>query len=194
MEIKITKENKKSNWVEGTCGDYTFLAQVWDEPSERGIEGSAVSRLFVSHKSTPLNRVIDYDREWYTRPSLKNRYLYETIMNIINPDEPTDMKLVIISEIKKVVADYVANTNEIYKAMDCAEYVNTDPYSHGVMINYNEDKGLVCFDGGLYDCLHHNHVENRTHIALWGKISQMVDSYDFHLCPEGMGVTRITKN
>ena len=56
--IQVTKTD--GNWKLGTIDGYKFTAKVYEEPSEFGIRGGNVSKLWIPG-------VVAYDRGWELR-------------------------------------------------------------------------------------------------------------------------------
>ncbi len=65
---------KATGYVRGSIGQYHFFATVFDEPSEYGIDGGRISKLFVyTGFKTPSQRLcVSYDRQWEQEPETKD--------------------------------------------------------------------------------------------------------------------------
>lgn len=56
-------------WIKGTavCNgrEYRFEVKVYDQPSEQGIEGGRISKLWLAPKGGNFrNTILNYDRKW----------------------------------------------------------------------------------------------------------------------------------
>lgn len=65
MTIKITKID--GNWQFGTIGGVMFNAQVYDEPSDYGINNGKVSKLWI-------DGMANYDRGWDKIPQTQKAF------------------------------------------------------------------------------------------------------------------------
>ena len=70
-ELTINQKRRKpledyvpTYWREFKKGDYSGVAKVFDEPSQYGINGGRVSKLWLEHKGQPI---LNYDRGWDTK-------------------------------------------------------------------------------------------------------------------------------
>lgn len=78
IAIKIIKLD--DYWHTGEIGNCGFEAKVYDEPSEYGIEGGRISKLFVRDKQR--NVILSYDRGWDVQPTDElGKNILETIMH-----------------------------------------------------------------------------------------------------------------
>ncbi len=59
---KFTMRDLSYGWVEGEYEGRRYQAKVYDEPSDYGINGGRVSKLWV--RGTTYNTFINYDRGW----------------------------------------------------------------------------------------------------------------------------------
>lgn len=57
--MKLTARN--DGWVKGKLQNITFTALVFDEPSEFGIEGGKISKLFIYQDE---DNIASYERGW----------------------------------------------------------------------------------------------------------------------------------
>lgn len=57
-------EDYPTYWREFKKGDYSGVAKVYDEPSQYGINGGRISKLWLEHKGKPI---LNYDRGWDTK-------------------------------------------------------------------------------------------------------------------------------
>ena len=70
-------------WIEGTIEvqnvcqygsrSYRFNAKVYGLPSNNGIDGGCISKLYVNDVNTNTE-VIGYDRGWYLEPTCPHEY------------------------------------------------------------------------------------------------------------------------
>lgn len=66
-------------WVRGEGGGYKYQAKVYNEPSDYGIDGGRVSKLFIYEPRGAA--VVEYDRGWGMRPkSPEVTKVYKEIM------------------------------------------------------------------------------------------------------------------
>lgn len=79
--MRINYELLDDFWVEGDCGDYTFQAKVFDEPSKYGINKGCVSQLLI--KDYDGEWVVNYDRGWDVRPDREVKSVYKKILNFL---------------------------------------------------------------------------------------------------------------
>lgn len=69
MDIKFTSFSASSAWVQGTAGNYTFYAKLFDEPSCYGINEGRVSKLEIRRASGKVSKcILNYDRGWDVLP------------------------------------------------------------------------------------------------------------------------------
>ena len=58
------KDAKYEGWIDFSDGDYEGEAKVYGLPSDYGINGGRVSKLYIKHQGKPI---LNYDRGWDTR-------------------------------------------------------------------------------------------------------------------------------
>lgn len=54
-------------WYEGLYKDYNYRAKAYDEPSKLGINGSRISKLYVTDHDKCV--VLYFDRRWVDKPT-----------------------------------------------------------------------------------------------------------------------------
>lgn len=64
MTNTIKLKNADGNWMLGTIDGIEFNAKVYSEPSEYGINGGKVSKLWIKG-------ILNYDRGWDIKPKGK---------------------------------------------------------------------------------------------------------------------------
>jgi len=82
--IKITSDTRKINhWVKGSGGDnITFVAKVFDDGSEYGIDNGRVSKLEI-RKDNEI--IISYERGWDNEPTnAEHKKIYQAVMKKLN--------------------------------------------------------------------------------------------------------------
>lgn len=72
MNIEVTQ--KADGWMLGTIeGGYEWQAKVYEKPSEFGINGGRVSKLFIRPVGLGWQpALISYDRGWDKRPETQD--------------------------------------------------------------------------------------------------------------------------
>lgn len=81
MEAKITGR-MANHWLQGTVGSHFFQAQVFNEPSEWGINDGRVSRLAIRPMGeTWAASIVSYERGWDRRPkTAEERSIFEAVL------------------------------------------------------------------------------------------------------------------
>lgn len=82
MNIEVTQ--KADGWMLGTIeGGYEWQAKVYEKPSEFGINGGRVSKLFIRPVGLGWQpALISYDRGWDKRPETQDaKVVFETLLN-----------------------------------------------------------------------------------------------------------------
>lgn len=69
-----------SNWVNGTVGEYTFEAKLFDDPSSFGIGNGRVSKLSIYHTT---DCIVNYDRGWDIKPSKGAQPYYKSVLALL---------------------------------------------------------------------------------------------------------------
>ena len=89
MKTRITEKTQNGNWTSGTvklANGRTFRFQVksFDEPSEFGIDGGRVSKLWVV-TATRLVTAVNYDRGWDVKPQTSDhKAVYAALLKRYN--------------------------------------------------------------------------------------------------------------
>ena len=84
MNIEVTQ--KADGWMLGTIeGGYEWQAKVYEKPSEFGINGGRVSKLFIRPVGLGWQpALISYDRGWDKRPETQDaKVVFETLINYL---------------------------------------------------------------------------------------------------------------
>ncbi len=84
MNIEVTQ--KADGWMLGTIeGGYEWQAKVYEKPSEFGINGGRVSKLFIRPVGLGWQpALISYDRGWDKRPETQDaKVVFETLLNYL---------------------------------------------------------------------------------------------------------------
>ena len=84
MNIEVTQ--KADGWMLGTIeGGYEWQAKVYEKPSEFGINGGRVSKLFIRPVGLGWQpTLISYDRGWDKRPETQDaKVVFETLLNYL---------------------------------------------------------------------------------------------------------------
>ena len=63
---KVKSKHLGGNWYSGECGDYTFQAKAFVEPSDYGIDCGKVSKLHIQKDDEWR---VNYDRGWKAHSS-----------------------------------------------------------------------------------------------------------------------------
>lgn len=83
---KITKSRLSGvPWIDFSEGDYSGQAKLYDRPSDYGINGGRVSKLYLTHKGQPI---ANYDRGWGTEDNKfeiapEHKDFYDKILNYL---------------------------------------------------------------------------------------------------------------
>lgn len=67
------------NWIDGKINNCLFSLELFDEPSEYGIDKGRISRFNMVSKSAGL--VAYYDRGWNVKPTGKPKAIYLAVLN-----------------------------------------------------------------------------------------------------------------
>lgn len=79
MLIEITTINNKTNYINGTVGEYRFEAKHYDERSKFGIDEGRTSKLTITKD---YEEIINYDRGWDIKPSCREHIeLLDSVVN-----------------------------------------------------------------------------------------------------------------
>ena len=68
-------------WKKGFLCGYYFEAKVYEMPSEYGVEGGRISKLYIRKDGKVA---CNYDRGWDIEPTPEARAVYETILKTWN--------------------------------------------------------------------------------------------------------------
>ena len=89
MKTRITEKTKNGNWTSGTVKlangrTFRFHVKSFDEPSEFGIDGGRVSKLWVV-TATRLVTAVNYDRGWDVKPQTSDhKAVYAALLKRYN--------------------------------------------------------------------------------------------------------------
>ena len=75
---KVKSKHLGGNWYSGECGDYTFQAKAFVEPSDYGIDCGKVSKLHIQKDDEWR---VNYDRGWEIIPRPEDYEAYDAIMD-----------------------------------------------------------------------------------------------------------------
>lgn len=78
---KVKSKHLGGNWYNGECGDYTFQAKAFVEPSDYGIDCGKVSKLHIQKDDEWR---VNYDRGWEIIPKPEDYEAYDAIMEHLN--------------------------------------------------------------------------------------------------------------
>ena len=78
---KVKSKHLGGNWYSGECGDYTFQAKAFVEPSDYGIDCGKVSKLHIQKDDEWR---VNYDRGWEIIPRPEDYEAYDAIMEHLN--------------------------------------------------------------------------------------------------------------
>ena len=92
MEVRITGKHGGMGggiWYTGRVGDYHFEALVFAEPSQYGIDGGQVSKLFVwaGPKRKRGKALVVYERGWELEPDEEVRPVVEMLVEELSRRE-----------------------------------------------------------------------------------------------------------
>lgn len=79
LQVNIDPVTDDNAWVSGKVGTgtYQFFAKVYDEPSEKGIDGGRISKLTIKRGNVDIedypedhwsNVIVNFDRGWDIKP------------------------------------------------------------------------------------------------------------------------------
>jgi len=92
MEVRITGKHGGMGggaWYVGRAGDYHFEALVFTEPSQYGIDGGQVSKLYVwaGPKRKRGKALVVYERGWELEPDEEVRPVVEMLVEELSRRE-----------------------------------------------------------------------------------------------------------
>lgn len=84
--MKITAMGQQNDWMSGIIeSGYEWEAKVYKEPSEFGINGGRVSKLYIwpaGQSWAPA--LVSYDRGWDKEPEIPEiKAIFETLLNYL---------------------------------------------------------------------------------------------------------------
>ena len=89
MKTKITEKTRRENWVGGTVKlangrTFRYNLLTFDEPSDFGIDGGRISKLWVA-TAARLTMVVNFDRGWDMKPQTSDhKAVYAALLKKYN--------------------------------------------------------------------------------------------------------------
>ena len=89
MKTRITEKTRRENWASGMVKlangrTFRYNLLAFDEPSDFGIDGGRISKLWVA-TAARLTMVVNYDRGWDVKPATNDhKAVYAALLKRYN--------------------------------------------------------------------------------------------------------------